>query len=205
MHTTVRPGRPVRRLAALAVVGVVALGACSGPSSSDSPASAQSVTPGGPEVNPAGDIPDNQVYVAYADRSGAFSVKVPEGWASSDSGGAVTFTDKLNAIRIESSSTPSAPTLDSVTAELATISSSTPAYGASDVTGVVRTAGNGILATYEGDAAADPVTGKVVHDAFERYEFWHAGRLVVLTLSGPVGADNVDPWKIVSDSLAWSA
>jgi len=27
----------------------------------------------------------------------------------------------------------------------------------------------------------------------------------VLTLSGPVGADNVDPWRIVTDSLAWSS
>jgi hypothetical protein len=25
----------------------------------------------------------------------------------------------------------------------------------------------------------------------------------VLTLSGPKGADNVDPWRIVSDSLKW--
>jgi hypothetical protein len=26
----------------------------------------------------------------------------------------------------------------------------------------------------------------------------------VLTLTGPVGADNVDPWKIVTDSFKWS-
>ncbi|MEZ0448336.1 hypothetical protein [Cellulomonas sp. ICMP 17802] len=198
MHLT------VRRLVSLAVVGVVALGACSAPSSG-SPAAGQSVTPGAPEVNPAGDIPDNQVFIVYADPSGAFSLKVPEGWASADAGGAVTFTDKLNAIRIESSSTPTPPTSASMTAELPAISSSTPGYVAGTVTDVTRSAGAGILATYEGDAAADPVTGKVVHDAFERYEFWHAGRLVVLTLSGPVGADNVDPWKIVSDSLTWSA
>jgi hypothetical protein len=33
----------------------------------------------------------------------------------------------------------------------------------------------------------------------------HDGREVVLTLSGPKGADNVDPWRIVTDSLRWSA
>ena len=202
MHTTLRTGRSARRLAALCLVGAVALGACSNPASSGS---SQSVTPGGAEVNPAGDIPDNQVFVAYTDPSGAFTVKVPEGWASSEAGGAVTYTDKLNSIRIESSSTPAAPTVASVTAELPTIASSRPGYVAGDVTEVTRSAGPGVLATYEGDAAADPVTGKVVHDAFERYEFWHAGELVVLTLSGPVGADNVDPWKIVTDSLTWPA
>jgi hypothetical protein len=203
MYTTVRAGRAARRLAALGVVGVVALGACSAPTTG-SPAAEQSVTPGAPEVNPAGDIPDNQVFIVYADPSGAFTVKVPEGWASSDSGGAATFTDKLNAIRVESSSTATAPSIDGVTAEMSSLAPSIPGYAAGDVTGVVRVAGDGILATYQGDAPADPVTGKVVRDAFERYEFWHDGRLVVLTLSGPVGADNVDPWKIVSDSLTWT-
>ena len=34
--------------------------------------------------------------------------------------------------------------------------------------------------------------------------FFHSGRAVVLTLSGPKGADNVDPWRLVTDSLQWS-
>jgi hypothetical protein len=38
----------------------------------------------------------------------------------------------------------------------------------------------------------------------ERYVFFHKGKDVVLTLSGPKGADNVDPWRIVTDSLRWS-
>jgi hypothetical protein len=35
------------------------------------------------------------------------------------------------------------------------------------------------------------------------HEFWHAGRQVRLTLSGPAGADDADPWNLVSDSLRW--
>jgi len=31
----------------------------------------------------------------------------------------------------------------------------------------------------------------------------HSGTEVVLTLAGPKGADNVDPWRTVTDSLAW--
>jgi hypothetical protein len=191
---------PHRRAAAVVLVGGLVLAGCSPHGSSGASASA------GAEVNPAGDIPDDQAFVPYPDPSGAFTVSVPEGWARSDgSGGAVTFTDKLNSVRIESSTTAGPPTTGSVTSdELPAVAASTPAYGAGDVTTVTRHAGDAVLATYEGDAAADPVTGKVVHDAFERYEFWHDGRLVVLTLSGPVGADDVDPWRTVSDSLTWT-
>ena len=39
----------------------------------------------------------------------------------------------------------------------------------------------------------------------ERYTFWHDGQEAVLTLSGPKGADNVDPWRIVTNSLRWQA
>jgi hypothetical protein len=48
------------------------------------------------------------------------------------------------------------------------------------------------------------VTGKVGQDAVERYVFFHRGHEVILTLSGPQKADNVDPWRIISNSLAWS-
>jgi hypothetical protein len=48
------------------------------------------------------------------------------------------------------------------------------------------------------------VTGKPGTDAVERYAFFHKGIEVVLTLSGPKGADNVDPWMLVSDSLRWT-
>jgi hypothetical protein len=42
-----------------------------------------------------------------------------------------------------------------------------------------------------------------VTEAVERYVFWNAGSEATLTLAGPRGADNVDPWRTVSDSLRW--
>jgi hypothetical protein len=45
----------------------------------------------------------------------------------------------------------------------------------------------------------------VVSQDVERYEFWHSGHTLTLTLSAPVGSDNVDPWRTVTDSLQWSA
>jgi hypothetical protein len=160
--------------------------------------------PNAPEVNSAGDIPDDQVFVPYKPPSKAFEVSVPEGWAQTSNGGAITFTDKLNSITISSTSSQSAPTVQSATSnEVPQIESSVQNYSAGDVTTVQRSAGDAVLITYEADSAKDPVTGKVVRDAVERYEFFRNGTEVILTLSGPVGADNVDPWKIVTDSFKW--
>jgi len=61
------------------------------------------------------------------------------------------------------------------------------------------------LARYEIGSAANPVTGKKALLAVERYTFAHNGTAVVLTLSGAKGADNVDPWMAVSDSLRWTS
>ena len=162
------------------------------------------VDPNRPEVNEAGDIPDNQVFVDYRPATGGYSVTVPEGWSRQEDGGAVTFTDKLNRIRIETVGTPSAPTVASVTqTDLPSIRAAAQHFEAGTVKTVTRRSGAAVLATYRADAPPDPVTGKVVHDDVERYVFWKDGTAVVLTLSCPKGADNVDPWRIVTDSFTW--
>jgi hypothetical protein len=183
--------------AALAVAAVVT-GACakSNPSAAPNPNTA--------ENNPAGDIPDNQVFVTYKDPSKNFSVSVPEGWAQTSRGGKITYTDKLNSIAISSVPSSAAPTVQSATRnEVPGIASSESNYAAGDVTRVQRPAGDAVLITYQADSPKDPVTGKVVRDAVERYEFFQNGTEVILTLSGPVGADNVDPWNIVTESFKW--
>jgi hypothetical protein len=145
--------------------------------------------PSAPENSPAGDIPDNQAYVAYRPPGAGFSVKVPEGWARRTTGRAVTFTDKLNSVRLEARA--AGPSLTAA-----------PAQGKSSK--VKRTAGTAVRITYLADGAPDPVTGKRRRNAVERYVFVHGGRAAVLTLSGPKGADNVDPWRLVTDSLRWT-
>ena len=42
-----------------------------------------------------------------------------------------------------------------------------------------------------------------IRDEVERYEFWRNGKQATLSLSAPVGSDNVDPWKVVTDSFTW--
>ncbi|MET0835062.1 MAG: hypothetical protein ABWZ62_13925 [Actinomycetota bacterium] len=201
-----------RSLAAVVVAGLALLaGACgSGGASPYGGSTPTTATPpsaasrNAPEVNPAGDIPDNQVFVPYSPPGGRFTVKVPEGWGRTARAGTVSFTDKLNTIGMETRPAPAAPTVASARqAELPAIRSASRRYEPGSVTQVRRAGGDVVLVTFKADAPADPVTGKVVHDAVERYEFWRGGTEAILTLAGPVGADNVDPWRIVSDSFRW--
>jgi len=201
-----------RSLAAVVVAGLALLaGACgSGGASPYGGSTPTTATPpsaaskNAPEVNPAGDIPDNQVFVPYSPPGGRFTVKVPEGWGRTARAGTVSFTDKLNTISMETRPAPAAPTVASARqAELPAIRSASRRYEPGSVTQVRRAGGDVVLVTFKADAPADPVTGKVVHDAVERYEFWRGGTEAILTLAGPVGADNVDPWRTVSDSFRW--
>jgi hypothetical protein len=154
------------------------------------------------ESNPPGDIPDNTQFVPY--RSHGYEVKVPEGWARTDLATGAGFTDKLNTVRVEVGSAASAPSAASArTAEVPKIQAVAHRFTLRRVETVRRGGGQVVRILYEADSAADPVTGKVVRDAVERYEYFRSGREATLTLSGPVGADNVDPWRTVSDSFRW--
>ncbi|MFG2374624.1 hypothetical protein ACGFY9_24465 [Streptomyces sp. NPDC048504] len=208
---------PVRTSAAVGLVLVAAvISGCSGsgshsgsgsaPSASAAGGGGKQANPAPTESNPPGDIPDNQVYVAYRPAGGftGFTVKVPEGWARTGQGATTVFTDKLNTVRVTTAAASATPTVGSVTNTVVPqLKAQVPKFAAPKVTEVTRHAGRVVRLTYQGDSAKDPVTGKVVRDAFERYAFYRQGHEVDLTLSGPVNADNVDPWRIVSDSFAW--
>ncbi len=151
------------------------------------------------ELNPAGDIPDDTVFVAYRHPGQPYEVKVPEGWARTDLATGASFTDKLNSVRVEVVGAAAAPTEASIRAEVPS------AQDVRKVDTVSRKGGTAVRIVYRADSAPDPVTGKVVRDEVERYEFYRNGKEAVLTLSGPVGADNVDPWRTVSDSFRWTS
>jgi ABC-type Fe3+-hydroxamate transport system substrate-binding protein len=173
--------RPLLLLPVLAV----AVAACGSSGSANTP------NPNATETSPAGDIPDNQAYVRYPPPGAGYSVKVPEGWARTAGGGAVTFTDKLNSIRMEAPSASGARTAP-------------PGAKSVKVATVKRTAGTATEVSYLATSAPDAVTGRTRTNAVERYTFRHNGKAVVLTLTGPKGADNVDPWRIVTDSLRFT-
>jgi len=192
-------------LPVIVTAAALALAGCGGSSGGSS--SSTTVDPNAAEVSPAGDIPDNQAFVRYAVPGAGFSVKVPEGWSRSggSGGAAVVFTDKLNAIRLQAQPARQAlTTAQARSRELPKLASSVPGLRAGTVSVVRRQGGPAVRITYLATARANPVTGKAGTDAVERYVFFHNGRDAVVTLSGPKGADNVDPWKLVTDSLRWS-
>jgi len=186
----------------MAVIAALSVGAaaCGGSSvSSSSPAKTKTA-----EVSPSGDIPDSQAFVSFKPASGGYTIQFPEGWARTDLATGAAFSDKLNSIQVESSKSPTAPTDASVRAkELPALQSAAPGFKLGQITFVSRTAGNAVLIAYTATGAPDVVTNKRVTQSVERYEFWKNGTQVTITLRSPVGADNVDPWKTVTNSFAW--
>lgn len=185
-------------IASLAIAAPAAIAGCGGSGTTTS------VDPNAAEVSPPGDIPDDQAFVPYSPPGAGYSVTVPEGWSRSTNGGAVTFSDKLNSIRLDSGSASAAPTVAEGKAESQKLASSVSGFSPGQVSTVQRQSGPALLITYTGDGPPDPVTGKTITDAFERYEFFQGGKLGIVTVSGPDGADNVDPWMIVTDSFQWT-
>jgi hypothetical protein len=156
-----------------------------------------------PEKNPPGDIPDNTAFVPFA-TAGRFSVSVPEGWSRTQSASSVIFTDKLNTIEAAWTPATSAPTLSTVkTTDVPKLQAAGAAFEFTSVTAVTLPAGPAVLLEYRVNSAPNAVTGKQYRLDVQRYTIFRNGTRADVSLISPVGADNVDPWRIVSRSLAW--
>jgi len=204
MHSTWT--KPLFRSRLLILALPLLAAACGGstPGGSTAPAGGGGSPSPAQEVNPGGDIPDTQAYITYSFPSGAFTITVPEGWARTIANGVVTFTSHYNSVTLQTVAATSAPTTSSASAnEVPAIQHQSSGVGIGKVSAVVRTAGPVILIKYHANSPADPVTGRYAVVAVERYEFWRNGFEAVVTLAAPVGADNIDPWKTITNSFAW--
>jgi hypothetical protein len=210
-RATVRRRLLVPVVLAAAGLGVAACGgnASTAPTAQPSVPASSGAAPSGAspvatESAPPGDIPDSTVYIPYRPPSGLYEVKAPEGWARTDSGTAVSFTDKLNTIRVETARAAAAPSVSSArSGEMPQIQSVSQRFALTGISSLSRPAGTVVLIRYSADSQADPVTGKVFTDSVERYEYYRNGTEAIVTLSGPLGADNVDPWRTVTNSFRW--
>jgi hypothetical protein len=61
----------------------------------------------------------------------------------------------------------------------------------------------GVKSTFTGRSAPDPVTGKRLPLTIDRYEFPKGGKVAVVDLVTPVGVDNVDAYRLISESFQW--
>jgi hypothetical protein len=207
-------------LAAATLIGGALLAACSAGSAIDtsatsSPAGSGSGSPSAApteapvsseppvpvESNPPGDIPDNTVFVPYHSAKGGWTVTVPEGWSRTTTSTTVTFTDKLNTVQVDARPGTQVTLASAKKTDVPVLANSARAFKLTSVTELVLPAGPAVLISYQANSDPNAVTGKQYRLDVLRYELFHAGTRTTLTLLSPVGADNVDPWRIVTQSL----
>lgn len=177
----------LKSLGATSIVGLLLVG-CGGGSNRSSSGSVTVKSPPSTATNPpapgggvpseaqsaaTGDIPDNQVFLTYDNRTAGYTIRYPEGWARKGSGSDVTFQDRANVIHV------------------------LIAKGTSPVSA------SGTKHTYTRFSAPDPVTGKRLPLTVDRYEYPHGDKVAIVDLSTPKGVDNVDAYRLISESFRW--
>jgi hypothetical protein len=225
---------PIRTTVAapgLALVGILAFGlvASCGSSAGTSPPASTARTSGSPgsaappprtsdgatavgseapvpvENNPPGDIPDSIAFVTYTNTPGGYSFVHPEGWAETTTDTRVSFVDKLNGIAAESVRRGQpASVADAAAQEVPRLRSTQPAFEQMSVDPVSLPAGSGVKIVYRRNSAPDPVTGRQYRDEVEEYLVTRGAKTVRLDVYGPVGADNVDAYRMITQSLRLS-
>jgi hypothetical protein len=114
----------------------------------------------------------------------------------------VVFTSTFNGIHADSAAGVSSPSAASArSTDIPALSRSQPAFQLVSVAPATLPGGSGVLITYKRNSLPDPVTNRSVRQIVQRYEIAGAHHVVVLELSGAVGADNVDPYTKISQSL----
>jgi hypothetical protein len=148
----------------------------------------------------AGDIPDNQVFLTFRNAAAGYSMKYPEGWAQQGFGKQVTFRDKNNIVRIVIGNGP-APSEARVRSDVRALTGASVQSPPKRMTLAGKPA---FKVSYSTESAANPVTGKRVKLVVDRYYLWKGGRTAVVDLGTPVGVDNVDAYRLMTESFRWS-
>jgi hypothetical protein len=151
----------------------------------------------------AGDIPDNQQFLTYRNRSGGYSISYPEGWARSGNGGAVTFQDKSNTVTIKVAP-GTRPTTSSVAAELKQEAAADPCLRPGKPQATSAGPNQVVKVTYTTEGQKSPVTGQRPKITVDRYVYFKGGKVATVDLATPVGVDNVDAYRMISQSFRWS-
>jgi hypothetical protein len=149
-----------------------------------------------------GDIPDNQVFLAYDNRTAGYSIRYPEGWARKGSASDVTFQDRANVIHVlVAKGAP--PTPAEAEARLAKLKRSDPSVDPGAAQTMTIGGAPVIKLTYTRLSAPDPVTGKRLPLTIDRYEYAHGGKVAIVDLGTPKGVDNVDAYRMISETFRW--
>jgi hypothetical protein len=194
-------------LASIAIL-VILLGVagCGGsvPSSASGSSSPNPSTVSGRDQSPSGDIPDTATFLAY--HSSHYSMQYVEGWVQQVlAGDGVQFADKDSFVRVTLQPLPSSSVKEYAAGPGAAQSAQEfQQFANAKVTSVALPAGNAALVTFEALSASDPVTGKRVTLAYNRYYIPGLQGMAVLTQATPLGVDNFDAFLQIAKSFVWS-
>jgi hypothetical protein len=150
----------------------------------------------------SGDIPDNQQFLTYKNSAAGYGISYPEGWARSGKGDAITFQDKSNTITIKVAQ-GSQPTTASVASELKQEATSDPCLSAGTPQSTSAGPNQVIKVTYTTQGPKSPVTGQRPKITVDRYVYFKGGKVATVDLATPVGVDNVDAYRMISESFRW--
>lgn len=150
-----------------------------------------------------GDIPDNQQFLTFRNRAGGYSLSYPEGWARSGNGNEVTFRQQSNTIAVGVAPGPQ-PTSASVTAELKGEAVTDPCLHAGRPQATTAGPNQVVKVTYTTEGQKSPVTGQRPTISVDRYLYFKGGKVATVDLATPVGVDNVDAFRMISESFRWS-
>jgi len=131
-------------------------------------------------------------------------LKVPEGWSRKQTAHSLTFTSNLNSISLAWQPVQTAPTVSTArSTTVPALSHAALAFRLDSVHAATLHGGRAVEIVYRANSTPNAVTGRQYRLVIERFEFFKNGRSAVLSLSSAVGSDNVDPWRIVSESFRW--
>jgi hypothetical protein len=173
------------------------------PAHSTSTTTEQPVPVGNSTQASGNDIPDTQTFVTYTSSVAKYQLQVPEGWAQTVKQSDVSFVNNLNALGVTLTSVATQPTVSSVLNNQTAWQQSERAVRDVQAQNAQLPGGLAVLITYTSNSEPNAVTGKQVRLENNRYLFFKNGKLAMLTLSAPVGADNVDQWRRIANSFKW--
>lgn len=188
-------------LSALAATIMITLTACSGPAGSSVSATGSHAAEAS---TPAGDVPDNAVFLTYRDTQTGFSIHYVEGWQVQHTSDGVAIHDKDSSETVAIVPLPPDVAIWVSGTDLPRLQGEA---GFALIGQDTATIDGGTTVThlaYHQLSPPDAVTGKRVPSTVARYYIPGTGGLAVITLSTPDGVDNVDAFRQMIDSFTWT-
>jgi hypothetical protein len=157
-----------------------------------------------PEKSPVGDIPDSQAFVNYTSVLGGYSIVEPEGWSRTENGSNASFIDKFNGVKVSMTSDSKPFNIENIkNNQVKTLIANGRAITINEIKEVTLPSGKAVLVKYYSNSDPNPVSNKQIRLENQTFFFYKAAKVGSLTVWAPLGSDNVDQWKKISESWRW--